>query len=179
MTLDISLFMIPAKSSVASSSAVPFIAVNPIPSTNASISAVITSISGGMAMPKYAGNASGACVISSILPSVSRCGKTASQVKYVKNPEKSVEPYARATVRSSILPAEAPIRPIAGATSPSIISGIENPRKLPNIPLNVENTLPAHTGISGARRMPSAMAIIILVNRFIRIFFIFGMRCFF
>ena len=35
------------------------------------------------------------------------------------------------------LPAPVPKSPIPGATNPIIINGIVNPRKFPNIPLNV------------------------------------------
>ena len=55
-------------------------------------------------------------------------GKMAAPVRYDMIPARMVEPYAIATVRSNILPAPLPMSAMAVVTSPSMISGIANPR---------------------------------------------------
>jgi len=85
-------------------------------------------------------------------------------VKYEKNPEKSVEPYAIKAVIPSNLPAPLPRSAIPGATNPRMINGITNPRKLLNIELNVTKILTSETGKTKDEIIPRIIAIIILVR---------------
>lgn len=63
---------------------------------------------------------------------------------------------------TSILPARAPMSAMAGATNPTIISGMQKPRNSPNMELNVAIVLAAHSGAIHPTPIPRAMAIRIL-----------------
>ena len=54
---------------------------------------------------------------------------------------------------------------MAGVTSPTIISGIRNPRNSLKSELNVTNMRTGISGVSMPRAIPRAMAIIILGNK--------------
>jgi hypothetical protein len=86
-------------------------------------------------------------------------------VKYEKKPEKRVDPYAIKTVIPRSLPAPFPSSDIPGATKPSIINGIMNPRKLEKSELSVMKTLVRGIGKINEDRIPKIIAIITLVRR--------------
>ena len=138
---------------------------------NERTSAVITPITGGMFTVKNGAS-------SFVLPTVSReapfwimDGKNVAPVKYERRPERTVDPYAIATVIRSIFPAVFPMSDMAGVTSPRMIRGMANPRNWLKIPLKVSMVLTIHGWAISPTPIPSAIAIRILPKRPIFSFF--------
>ena len=92
-------------------------------------------------------------------------GKKVCPTPYDMKPDNTVAPYARRAVTRSSLPAPLPMSAMAGVTSPTIISGIRNPRNSLKSELNVTNMRTGISGVSMPRAIPRAMAIIILGNK--------------
>lgn len=80
----------------------------------------------------------------------------------MNTPDSTVELYANNTVMSSNLPAPLPRSAMPGATSPMMSNGMNIPRKLLKMELNVRNTRTAHPGKKNEQPMPRAMAMSIL-----------------
>ena len=92
-------------------------------------------------------------------------GKKVCPTPYERKPEKIVAPYASSAVTSNSLPAPLPISAMAGVTSPTMMSGIKNPRNSLNSALNVTNTRTGMSGETMPRQMPRIMATMILGSR--------------
>lgn len=148
-------------------SALPLIAAIPKPSTNAINKAVITSSAGGIRTSKNGSKrASDGSVESTVkLPTFKKVGNTIEDVKYARDPNNTVDPYAIPAVIASSFPAPSPKSPIPGATNPIIIRGIANPKKLPKIPLNVAKNRTTGSGKNVPTSIPIMIAIINLGNK--------------
>ena len=101
----------------------------------------------------------------------SMCGNIADTLRNVKTPEKTVQPKAIKAVINNSFPAPLPRSPIAGVTSPNMIRGMENDRKLPNNELKVTKIRAIPPGKNWPNNTPAAIAITTLVNNDTLIFF--------
>ena len=90
----------------------------------------------------------------------------------MNRPEKIVEPYANKAVMANSLPAPFPNSAIAGVTSPNIIKGMENDRKLPKRELNVTKIRAIPWGRNWPNKIPAPMAMTTWPNNEIFNFFI-------
>ena len=147
----------------------------PRPSTKASTRAVITFITAGMSTLKYGSSSTAESRVAAPAPVSIKEGNTAAPVRYESDPARIVEPYAIATVISSILPAEVPMSAMAVLTRPRIMRGMANPRNSPNIPLSVRKILTSHSGKNRPVIIPTAIAMTILPRRPILIVLVFSM----
>ena len=132
----------------------------PTPNMNERTSADITSHTGGIATEKYGAitvDFSTAAFVSadSIIP-----GKSTEPVPYARSDARTVSKYAIAAVTTSSLPAPRPTSPIAGVTSPIIMSGTTNPMNWLNTPLNVAKNRMTPIGITRPSSIPRMIATI-------------------
>ena len=89
-----------------------------------------------------------------------------------RKPAKSVEAYAMDTVQRSILPAPCPVSAIAGATSPTMISGTMNLMNWSKTAVKVFTPLTISEGTNPPIAMPRMIATAILGSRPKFVFFI-------
>ena len=152
----------------------PLLTAIPIPSINASVSAVITPNKGGISIVKNdeSSVALGLSTDANVAFVSIRNGKTVLHVKYVKRPAKMVEPYAINAVTASKRPAPFPKSAMPGATNPTIIRGIQKNRNEAKMPLNVTKTRTTAAGKTNPNAKPKAMAVTILGNKPIFLIFI-------
>lgn len=113
------------------------IAAIPKPNKNAKIRAVITFITGGISTLKKGSKSFAAEDICLVVSLVIIKGNNVFPTPYAKKPEIRVNKYAIPTVIPRSLPAPVPSSAIPAVTKPRIRSGTMNPKKLPNIELNV------------------------------------------
>lgn len=83
-----------------------------------------------------------------------------------------MEPYASKAVIANSLPAPFPSSAMAGVTSPNMIKGMENDRKLPNRELNVTKIRAIPWGRNWPNNIPAPMAITTCPNNEVFNFFI-------
>ena len=79
---------------------------------------------------------------------------------------------------ASSFPAPLPKSPMAGVTSPTMMSGMANERNSPNSELNVTNTRVAQSGKNCPKTIPATIAMTTLANREILSFFFMVLRDF-
>ena len=85
-------------------------------------------------------------------------GNVTADTPYDSMPDPSVNKYANSAVATNILAAPRPISAMAGATYPTISSGITKSSSAANSDVNVVNIRVIHSGKKKPQPMPEAMA---------------------